>query len=85
MGVRKGYRGMGYGRRLLNHALANTRFTRVELDVFGNNRNAIHLYRSVGFLPEGRKQGARILDGVAQDIVIMARISVPPTPDSRPA
>jgi ribosomal protein S18 acetylase RimI-like enzyme len=77
MGVRKGYRDRGYGRALLNHVLANTRFSRVELEVFGTNYNAIGLYESVGFVREGCKVGARVLDGLPQDIVLMARISAP--------
>ena len=77
MGVRKGYRGRGYGRRLLNTALADTRFSRVELEVYGDNFDAISLYESVGFVREGCKQAARILDGVTQDIVLMARIAMP--------
>lgn len=90
MGVRHGHRGRGYGPALLNHVLANTRFSRVELEVFGTNYNAIGLYESVGFVREGCKVGARVLDGVPQDIVLMARISRPaahdiPNPDYRPA
>ena len=75
MGVRKGYRGMGYGRRLLQAALDDTGFSRVELDVMGSNSNAIALYSSLGFVHEGRKVNARILDGVYDDIVLMARTS----------
>lgn len=52
IGVRSQYRGMGFGRKLLEHCLATGRkrdYDYVRLDVCASNRNAISLYRSENF------------------------------------
>ena len=45
---------------------------RIELEVFASNERAVRLYQSEGFMLEGRKRRARILDGTEDDILIMA-------------
>jgi ribosomal protein S18 acetylase RimI-like enzyme len=80
MGVLASYRRQGIGRRLLDAALEGARaagILRVELEVFRSNGDAVRLYESAGFQHEGIKRSARILDGVPDDIVIMARMSAP--------
>lgn len=50
--VRLGYRGLGYGRQILEHVIrySQTKFPKpIMLDVDTTNTNAIGLYRSVGF------------------------------------
>ena len=76
-GLLPGYRGRGIGGRLLEATLAEAAdrgITRVELEVFASNRPAIRFYEKFGFEHEGRKRGARLLDGVSDDLVCMARV-----------
>jgi RimJ/RimL family protein N-acetyltransferase len=47
-------------------------FTRIELTVYDTNAAAIALYRKHGFIEEGRKRRARVLDGRVDDMVCMA-------------
>ncbi|HEX4882820.1 MAG TPA: GNAT family N-acetyltransferase [Casimicrobiaceae bacterium] len=81
MGVLRDYRGRGIGRRLIAAALAAAegRFEQVDLDVYGNNVAAQALYRSVGFVEQGRKRGGRKLDGAYDDILLMTRFLKEPT------
>lgn len=75
MGVKSGFRGKGAGKRLLEAALLrgfNTGLERVELEVFASNREAVRLYESFGFVPEGRKIAARKLDGISDDLLLYA-------------
>jgi RimJ/RimL family protein N-acetyltransferase len=75
MGLLPAWRGRGLGARLLDAALAGAAeigITRVELEVFASNARAIALYERRGFVREGTKRGARVLDGVTDDIVCMA-------------
>lgn len=75
MGVVSGWRGKGIGGALLDAALAAAPaagFTRVELEAYASNPAALALYRSRGFVTEGRKVGVRILDGHVDDLVCMA-------------
>jgi ribosomal protein S18 acetylase RimI-like enzyme len=77
MGLLPDYRGQGLGQRLLQEVLSAAResgITRVELEVFATNTAAIKLYERLGFVHEGRKRGARILDGRTEDMLCMARI-----------
>ncbi|MDH3211887.1 MAG: GNAT family N-acetyltransferase [Myxococcales bacterium] len=79
MGVLTGHRRRGTGRRLLESTLREAErcgITRVELEVFASNRAAIRLYEAFGFEHEGRKHRAREIDGVAEDLVCMARIRI---------
>jgi ribosomal protein S18 acetylase RimI-like enzyme len=76
MGVRVEWRRRGVGRALLTAALtaASERgITRVELEVFASNSGAVRLYETTGFAHEGRKRGARQLDGTSDDVLVMAR------------
>ena len=75
MGVLAEYRGRGLGRRLLETAVTAARdmgMTRIELEVFASNTVALELYKKFGFVLEGVKRQARILDGNADDILCMA-------------
>lgn len=75
LGVVESYRRRGIGRMLLREALERVRRTgilRVELEVFSSNHGAISLYRSLGFVEEGRRRWARYLDGTWDDLVMMA-------------
>jgi ribosomal protein S18 acetylase RimI-like enzyme len=68
-------RGRGLGRALLERTLDRVRSSgllRVELQVYAGNAAAIALYESCGFRHEGRRRRARLLDGVAEDVVEMA-------------
>lgn len=76
MGVQKEHRSKGVGRMLLEAATRQafaTGIDRVELEVFASNHPAVRLYESVGFCLEGRKVGARRLDGVIDDILLYAK------------
>ncbi|HEY7330208.1 MAG TPA: GNAT family protein [Gemmataceae bacterium] len=74
MGLRPAYRGQGLGKRLLRETIDRafaTRLRRIELDVFASNLAAQRLYARAGFVTEGRRRHARILDGVEDDILVM--------------
>ena len=57
--VHEGHQGQGVGRALMNELLrwarSNPRVEKVELQVRSSNERAIALYRSLGFVEEGRK------------------------------
>jgi ribosomal protein S18 acetylase RimI-like enzyme len=75
MGLLAAYRGRGLGRRLLQAALeaaGQAGMSRVELEVFISNSPAVSLYRATGFEEEGRKRGARVLEGQVDDLLVMA-------------
>ena len=75
MGLVKEHRGQGHGRRLMEAALTAAKaqgIERVELEVFASNAPAVTLYRKLGFREEGRKLKARKIDGVYDDILVMA-------------
>lgn len=77
MGVLAGWRGRGIGTRLLVEtveAAERAGLTRVELEVFRKNAAAIRLYERHGFVHEGVKRQARIVDGIADDLICMARL-----------
>jgi ribosomal protein S18 acetylase RimI-like enzyme len=78
MGIIDGYRGRGLGERLITQTLdaiqkSDLGIERVELTVWGSNTRAIGLYEKVGFGHEGRKVGARKVDGVTEDVILMAK------------
>lgn len=74
--VRGGYRGKGVGNMLMEKAeeYAKSRNSRrMELEVFGKNKNAISLYTKRGYEIEGiKKEAIQNLDGF-DDLVIMAK------------
>lgn len=77
MGLLPAWRGQGVGGRLLREALAAADafgYLRIELGVFADNAPAAALYRKVGFVEEGTKRRAVLIDGVFHDEIIMARL-----------
>jgi RimJ/RimL family protein N-acetyltransferase len=74
MGLRKSHRGRGVGARLIQATLEAGReagFERIELRVWANNVRAQRLYRSVGFVEEGRLRADIKVDGRTIDAVVM--------------
>ena len=75
MGLLPEFRGQGLGDRLIRQTLAAARafgLTRVELSVRENNASAIALYKRVGFGIEGLQRNATRVDGVYENVVLMA-------------
>jgi RimJ/RimL family protein N-acetyltransferase len=75
MGLLPPFRGQGIGAGLIQQSLAAARtfgFHRVELTVRENNTNAMELYRKVGFRIEGTLRDAVQVDGVYEDMILMA-------------
>ena len=71
------YRRRGLGRKLATKTIEDARaakIERIELEVFASNMAAIALYRTLGFIVEGTKRQARKLDGVCEDILMMAAL-----------
>lgn len=80
MGVLAKFRGRGIGLHLITAALDAARaskFHRVELEVFANNRAAIALYLKVGFVNEGRRRDAMRTDEGLCDLLTMGLIFAP--------
>ena len=77
MGVASTHRGLGVGTALLAATL-ETAFarglTRIELTVLTDNAPAIALYRRFGFETEGLCRRYLVLDGVARDALLMAKL-----------
>jgi len=75
MGLLPPFRGQGIGADLIRRTLAAAKafgFHRVELTVREANANAIALYRKVGFATEGVQRDAVQVDGVYEDLILMA-------------
>lgn len=75
IGVIAGYRNQGIGAALLRAALKQAKeigLKRIELTVRAPNRVAIALYQKLGFEKEGVKRNAIYVDGVYEDLWIMA-------------
>lgn len=75
VGLMRAYRERGLGPTLLARtikAAAAAGISRIELEVFASNTRAVHVFEKTGFAHEGLKRGARLLDGVADDVVSMA-------------
>lgn len=84
IGLLPNFRGRGVGRRLIRRAIdAAFEFglSRIELTVREHNRNAIALYRSVGFRDEGILRNAFYLDGCYENLCLMALLE----PEARDA
>lgn len=74
--LREKYRGKGIGNTLMEKAEAYARsngIRRMELEVFGENRNAIELYKKRGYEIEGIKKEAIQHEDRYDDLVIMAK------------
>ena len=77
MGVAATHRGLGIGARLLAATLGSAiagGITRVELTVLVDNAPAISLYQRFGFGTEGLCRDYLVLDGVARDALLMAKL-----------
>jgi ribosomal protein S18 acetylase RimI-like enzyme len=75
MGLIRGHRRQGIGTRLMERTISAAKargMERVELEVYASNTPAISLYEKRGFVHEGVKRRARKLDGVYDDILVMA-------------
>ncbi|MBR1199363.1 GNAT family N-acetyltransferase [Bradyrhizobium sp. AUGA SZCCT0240] len=77
MGLLPNWRGQGLGERLLRESLVAADafgYLRIELGVFADNSRAAALYRKAGFVEEGLKRRAILIDSVFHDEIIMARL-----------
>jgi putative acetyltransferase len=78
MAVHDEWTGRGIGRRLLGELIDIADnwwgLRRLELEVYVDNAPAIGLYRSMGFVVEGRSRAAALRDGVFVDDYKMARL-----------
>ncbi|MFI5356550.1 MAG: GNAT family N-acetyltransferase [Opitutales bacterium] len=75
MGVLKEYRRQKIGQRLIEATIKRASeigLEKIELSVHASNEPAIALYRSIGFEEEGRKKRGWFVDGIYDDIVLMA-------------
>jgi len=73
--VGNGWRGAGFGRSLLEMAIAWSRtvgIAKLSLQVFTDNARAIALYRSLGFLDEGVARGEVRMPSGDRDLLLMA-------------
>ncbi|MGA4719701.1 GNAT family N-acetyltransferase [Fictibacillus nanhaiensis] len=70
------YRNLGVGRALVETLISwarnNETIEKVCLEVMEDNHSAIHLYKSLNFVIEGRKARAVKMDGRYQDLILMA-------------
>jgi len=78
MGVAPSYRHLGIGtllmETLIEWAEKNPAIMKVCLAVFISNGNAIHLYKNMGFMEEGRKRREiKMDDGDYIDLVLMCK------------
>jgi ribosomal protein S18 acetylase RimI-like enzyme len=75
MGVLDEFRGQKIGQRLLEATIEMAQrigIEKIELSVYSANAPAISLYRKMGFVEEGRKRQGRLVDGVYDDVLLMA-------------
>jgi putative acetyltransferase len=74
MGVRKGYRGIGIGRKLIQACIDSASrlgIEKLELEVFSSNAEARALYEKFGFEIEGCHCKKRKYKGQYEDLVCM--------------
>ncbi|MCI4351368.1 MAG: GNAT family N-acetyltransferase [Thermoplasmata archaeon] len=74
--LRKDHRGAGLGRAMMESMIAWARsagIRKLSLSVFSSNRPARGLYRSLGFVREGRLRGHVILRRKPDDVLLMSR------------
>ncbi len=77
MGILREFRGQGIGFRLLDATINRARafgLEKIELSVYARNRTAIALYKKYGFIEEGRKRRGRFMDGIYDDVLLLALI-----------
>jgi RimJ/RimL family protein N-acetyltransferase len=79
MMIHKNYRGMGIGKMLLTGLLEwaerNPLIEKVSLGVFSTNNRAISMYKSMGFIEEGRKiKEFRINENEYVDDILMYKL-----------
>lgn len=79
MGIYEPFRGLGWGKALLAHAVAWARqqpsLDWLDLGVFGHNLAAQHLYRQAGFIETGRiADRFRVQGGIVDDIQMTLRL-----------
>jgi RimJ/RimL family protein N-acetyltransferase len=75
MGLLPPFRGQGIGADLIRRSLDGARafgLHRVELTVRENNSSAVRLYKKVGFEVEGLLRDAVQVDGVYENVILMA-------------
>lgn len=75
MGVLAEYRSQGIGKSLIQAALQKAKtkgLTRIELTVFEKNKSAMDFYLKLGFIVEGKKRKAILIDGKYDDLICMA-------------
>ena len=76
------WQGRGIGRRMMERLLAWADdwagVLRIELMVHADNQPAIALYRSLGFVEEGRHRGYALKNGAYVDSLSMARLHPKP-------
>ncbi len=75
MGVRKEHRSRKIGWRLVEATVEKAKaigLEKIELSVYASNLPAIALYLKLGFTEEGRKKRGRFVDGIYDDVVLMA-------------
>lgn len=80
IGLLPAYRGRGHGARLALTAVDAARLNgieRIEIEVWASNVNAIALYHQLGFVEEGVRRRARLLDGQYDDTIEMALLDAP--------
>ena len=80
IGLDRSVRRRGLGTHMIERAVAWARahaVTRIELQVFAHNAAAIALYAKMGFVVEGRRRDAFVLDGHARDDLLMALLLHP--------
>lgn len=80
IGLLPDYRAGGLGVRLFNAALDRALalgMWRIEVEVFDSNQRALRFYRKLGFVDEGRKRRARLIDGIEDDVICLALLADP--------
>lgn len=78
MGLLPEWRGRGIGRSLITETIARARaagMSRIQLDVYASNTRALALYESVGFVREGVKRKAFLVEGRSDDAIMMAIVN----------
>ena len=77
IGILSNFRGMGIGTRLFKEVedwADKKRLHRLELTVMSHNHHAVRLYQKAGFMIEGIRKDALLLNGRYSDEYYMAKI-----------